>query len=170
MSARSVTSSLALVALVAGLGLAADPASAIPAFARKYRVSCTTCHDPFPRLKPFGEEFAANGFRMPDPSQEPPRETYDTGDPLLHLVRSVPLAVRMEGFVAAQENATADADFETPWIFKLLSGGPIAPKISYYFYFIIEEGNVEGLEDAYLHFSKLFGSGVDLLFGQFQVS
>lgn len=160
---------LAVVALAAIAGTA-DPAGAIPAFARKYRVSCSTCHDPFPRLKPFGEEFAANGFRMPDPSQEPTRDTYDTGDPMLHLVRSVPLAVRMEGFLAAHENATAEADFEAPWVFKLLSGGPIAPKVSYYVYFILEKGEVEGLEDAYFHFSKLFGSGVDLIFGQFQVS
>jgi hypothetical protein len=170
MTARSLAAAIATAALLVALGLAADPASAIPAFARKYRVSCNTCHDPFPRLKPFGEEFAANGFRMPDPSQEPTRETYDTGDPLLQLVRSVPLAVRMEGFAAARENAAAEADFETPWVFKVLSGGPLAPKISYYVYFILEKGDVEGLEDAYFHFSKLFGSGVDLIFGQFQVS
>lgn len=170
MSSRrfALVASAALV--LAALFASADPASAIPAFARKHRISCTTCHGPFPRLKPFGEEFAGNGFRMPDPTQEPTRATHDTGDPLLELAREVPLAVRMEGYVAAHENAAAESDLETPWVFKLLSGGPIAPKVSYYVYFILERGDVEGLEDAYLHFSKLFGSGVDLLFGQFQVS
>ncbi len=170
MRARSIPAAAATVVLLATLGLAADPAAAIPAFARKYRVSCSTCHDPFPRLKPFGDEFAANGFRMPDPSQEPTRDTHDTGDPLLHLVRSVPLAVRMEGHLAAHQDAAAESDFETPWVFKLLSGGPIAPRISYYVYFILEKGEIEGLEDAYFHFSKLFGGGIDLIFGQFQVS
>jgi hypothetical protein len=165
-SSAAAVVGLALVALVAG----ADSASAIPAFARKYRQSCTTCHAPIPRLKAFGEEFAANGFRMPDAAQEPTRETHDTGDPLLQLVREVPLAVRLEGHVAVHENAAAETDLETPWVFKVLSGGPIAPRISYYVYFILEKGDVEGLEDAYLHFSKLFGTGVDLLFGQFQVS
>ena len=59
------------------------PAEAIPAFARKYQFSCSTCHAPVPRLKPFGEAFAARGFRLEDPSQEPPRATYDVGDPTL---------------------------------------------------------------------------------------
>jgi hypothetical protein len=51
-----------------------------------------------------------------------------------------------------------------------MSGGPLSPKISYYFYFIVEKGEVEGLEDAYLQFNSLFGSKIDLIFGQFQVS
>jgi hypothetical protein len=42
----------------------ATDALAIPAFARKYDMSCTTCHAPFPKLKPFGEEFAGNGFQL----------------------------------------------------------------------------------------------------------
>ena len=46
---------------------AARPAEAIPAFARKYQFSCSTCHAPAPRLKPFGEAFAARGFRLEDP-------------------------------------------------------------------------------------------------------
>jgi len=49
---------------------AAGDAAAIPAFARKYRISCTTCHAPAPRLKAFGEEFAGRGFRMEE-AQEP---------------------------------------------------------------------------------------------------
>ena len=31
---------------------------AIPAFARKYKMSCKTCHAPIPRLKAYGDEFA----------------------------------------------------------------------------------------------------------------
>jgi hypothetical protein len=41
------------------------PASAIPAFARKYGTSCTTCHTIYPKLNPFGEAFRRNGFRFP---------------------------------------------------------------------------------------------------------
>jgi hypothetical protein len=40
-------------------------ASAIPAFARKYGTSCTTCHTVYPKLNPFGEAFRRNGFRFP---------------------------------------------------------------------------------------------------------
>ncbi|MGD8863619.1 MAG: hypothetical protein PVI30_26630 [Myxococcales bacterium] len=37
----------------------------MPAFARKYQTSCTTCHTVFPALNSFGEAFRRNGFRFP---------------------------------------------------------------------------------------------------------
>lgn len=40
-------------------------AHAIPAFARRYETSCTTCHTVFPRLNPFGEAFRRNAYRFP---------------------------------------------------------------------------------------------------------
>ena len=50
------------------LALTASPALAtknlIPAFARKYGVSCQLCHAPVPKLTPAGEKFAANGLRI----------------------------------------------------------------------------------------------------------
>ena len=45
--------------------LPARPASAIPAFSRKYETSCTTCHTIYPKLNPFGEAFRRNGYRFP---------------------------------------------------------------------------------------------------------
>ena len=44
---------------------ASTRAGAVPAFARKYKTSCTTCHTIFPKLNPFGEQFRRNGFRFP---------------------------------------------------------------------------------------------------------
>ena len=168
---RHRTAALFVLAAVALLAVAsARDAGAIPAFARKYRMSCSTCHAPFPRLKPFGEEFAGRGFRMEDPSQEPPRATYDTGDPWLVLARELPLAIRLDGYASWKENTEAEVDFETPWSFKLLSGGPISRSISYYVYAIIEKGESIKLEDTFVQFRELFGAPLDLTFGQFQVS
>ena len=164
-------SPLVAVALLGAAGLtllAASDAGAIPAFARKYQISCTTCHAPFPRLKPYGEEFAARGFRMEE-GQEPARATYDVGDPLLRLARDLPLAMRLEGYFSWKEFSDAEYDFETPWVWKLLSGGPVSEDVSYYVYFLMEQGEIVGLEDAYLQLNDLGGSGVDLIFGQFQV-
>jgi len=166
------TTSKIFLGLLAGVTLAvlSTPAAAIPAFARKYSLSCTACHAPFPRLTAFGEEFAARGFRMPDPEVEAEKTEQPTGDPLLKLMKSVPLALRAEGHLTYRENQEPDNAFEAPWYFKVLSGGPIGEKVSYYGYFIIEKGDVVGLEDAFLHFQQLFGSGIDLIAGQFQVS
>lgn len=40
-------------------------AFAIPAFARKYATSCSTCHVAYPVLNAFGKAFRAHGYRMP---------------------------------------------------------------------------------------------------------
>ena len=50
----------------------------IPAFARKYNMSCKVCHSPFPKLKPYGEDFAGNGFVLKDkdPAISVPRPSY----------------------------------------------------------------------------------------------
>lgn len=162
---------LASTALLAGVmfALGAPSAEAIPAFARRYQFSCSTCHAPVPRLKPFGEAFAARGFRLEDPSQEPPRATYDTGDPTLRLLREVPLAVRVDGYGSFKDDVRAETDVEWPWAVKVLSGGPLHDRISYYLYFILEKGGVEGLEDAYLQFNQPFSLPVTLMAGQFQV-
>ncbi len=44
--------------------LAAAEARAIPAFARKYKTSCNTCHVAIPKLNDFGEAFRLNGFKI----------------------------------------------------------------------------------------------------------
>lgn len=160
-----------LAALAASAALAAllpEPASAIPAFARRYRFSCTTCHTAFPQLRPFGSEFAGRGFAL-EPGQEPAGASIDAGDPLLALPRHFPLAVRFDAFAQASEE-TPEVDFQAPWIVKLLTGGQIAPKVGFYAYFIIEEGEVIGFEDAYVHFDEVFGAPLDVLVGQFQLS
>ena len=38
---------------------------AIPAFARQYNTSCTTCHSDFPKLNDFGRAFKDAGFKFP---------------------------------------------------------------------------------------------------------
>jgi hypothetical protein len=156
-------------AVAAVVLLSAVPSEAIPAFARKYQFSCSTCHSPAPRLKPFGEAFAARGFRLEDPSQEPPRATYDVGDPTLRLMRELPLAVRLEGYASFGEKERLNVDMQFPWVFKVLSGGQINQQFSYYFYYIIEKGAGGGLEDAWIQINKPFKLPIDLTVGQFQV-
>lgn len=147
----------------------ADSAYSIPAFARKYNFSCNVCHYVAPKLKPFGEEFAGNGFQIPD--KEPARFFRNTGDPELSLMRELPIALRLELFGEYENDRSANVDFKTPYIVKFLSGGNIAQDISYYFYyFISERGEMAGVEDAFFMFNDLFGSDLDAYIGQFQVS
>ena len=163
----SLISAIAIIVVII-LSCATD-SQAIPAFARKYRMSCNTCHAPVPRLKPYGDEFAGNGFVLKD--QEAPRYFVETGDPNLSLIRELPFAIRLEGFVQNLTRTDKGTDFSFPYNLKLLSGGAIAKDIAYYFYFFMSEhGEVVGLEDAYVMFNNLGGSDLDIYVGQFQVS
>ena len=140
---------------------------AIPAFARKYNMTCKTCHSPFPKLKPYGDEFAGNGFVLKD--QDAPRYFVETGDPELSLIRDLPLALRLEGYVTYNQSNTEKSDFTTPLLFKLLTGGAITKDVSYYVYYILENGEAGKIEDAWLMFNNVLGSELDLTIGQFQV-
>ena len=40
------------------------PVSALPAFARKYGMPCSSCHEAWPMLSPFGQRFKDNGYQM----------------------------------------------------------------------------------------------------------
>ena len=156
------------IIIVATVIIVAGDLFAIPAFARKYNMSCKTCHSPIPYLKPYGNEFAANGFVLKD--KDAPRYFVQTGDDRLSLIRDFPLAVRIQGYVTYNEENEEQFDIGTPSAFKIMSGGSITKDVSYYAYYILESGEPGKIEDAWLMFNNMFGSELDLTVGQFQVS
>jgi hypothetical protein len=56
-----LTVGLVLVFLVLG---ASRPANALPAFARKYGLRCSACHESWPMLNYFGQKFKDNGYQL----------------------------------------------------------------------------------------------------------
>jgi hypothetical protein len=167
---RKALCQIALMAAVLIIIVPQNRCDAIPAFARKYQISCQVCHSPaMPRLKAFGEEFATAGFRMT--KYESPRYFIDTGDDRLSLFREFPIAVRFDGFVTYNFNDAGQTDFGAPFVLKILSGGEISDKLSYYFYFLLNErGAIAGIEDAFLSYNDLLGTGINVYLGQFQAS
>lgn len=172
----------AAVALAAaGFALAAPATQAMPAFARQYDMSCAACHDAFPRLNAFGEHFRDSNFRLPNWRTQ---NTVDTQDDMLVLPKFPPLAIRAQAYVQARQGenvdpvsgasaADSEADFQAPYLIKLLSSAPLSDHITYYFYGIFAEkgGNGETLiEDAWFRHDDAFGSGVGTMLGQFQLS
>src|SRR5215469_10692625 len=61
---RTMTGVLGLCAVLI-LALYSPALHAIPAFARQYQTSCTTCHSDFPKLNDFGKAFKDAGFKFP---------------------------------------------------------------------------------------------------------
>ena len=113
--APRLTAVVAFVLLVGFPG--ALEASAIPAFARRYRTSCSTCHYAAPKLNPLGEAFRLNGYRFPindklfrkdDPvslGAKPWKELWPRAIWPGELAESVPLSLRITNDVTAVRNA-----------------------------------------------------------------
>jgi hypothetical protein len=167
---RVVLYQIAIVVFILIILVPGKSCYALPAFARKYQISCQVCHSPvIPRLKAFGDEFAGNGFRMT--KYESPRYFIQTGDDRLSLFRELPLAIRLDGFVTSNFEKSGKTEFASPFILKILSGGELSDKLSYYFYFLMNEGgSIVGVEDAFIMYHDLFKSGFNLYLGQFQAS
>ena len=119
---------------------------AMPVFARKYNLSCSTCHSAFPRLNAFGEQFAGDNMRLPNWKDT----TISGGDDMLALPDTVPLAIRAQAYVQKREAntidiidgsviASADTDIQSPYQIKLLSSAPLSDHITYYFFAIFAE-------------------------------
>ena len=169
-SALITVGSLVIIILGVILLSRPEPVEAIPAFARKYSMSCTTCHAPIPRLKAYGDDFAGNGFVLAD--QEATRYFVKTGDDHLDLIRDLPIALRLEGYVKHQTETGRETDFSSPYKLKLLSGGSLTDNVAYYFvFFLSERGEVIGLEDALFMFNDILEEqDLDFYIGQFQAA
>ena len=96
--------SLFCPALLAGVivaGLTAEPASAIPGFARKYKVECSNCHSAMPYLNANGRAFKEAGYRLVDShgkidkSMESTERVSDSQS----LEKYFPIGARFKGYV-----------------------------------------------------------------------
>ncbi len=173
----SVTAFLVLCASL--LALSTQSASAMPEFARRYDLTCAACHSAFPRLNKFGEHFAKSNMRLPNWMET----SQQLGDDRLALPDHVPLAIRAQAYVQARQGKAIDpitgtsqsaaTDFQSPYLVKVLSSAPLSENITYYFYAIFGEKGENGtvvVEDAWFSYANLFGSGIDMMLGQFSLS
>ncbi|GEM_PF-6394122 len=100
--------------LLVGVGLLTPSAWALPAYARKYQLSCTTCHTVYPQLNAYGHQFRRNGYRLPDevnkgaPAAQPP----STEDNALH---HQPQSSRVPAASTAQSSSAASPDTQV-WL------------------------------------------------------
>lgn len=146
---RSAVLALALTALA---GVAAPPAGATPAYARRYGVMCQTCHAPLPpRLNNVGIAFRKLGFRMPDADEEG-RLTIKTVP-----AHGIGEAASIVADVAARSDKEAEpgenrTTFELSEV-ELVAGTAIGNRLSAQTMFVPwDEGEIE-LENAEVQFN-----------------
>ncbi|RMD99959.1 MAG: hypothetical protein D6814_04585 [Calditrichaeota bacterium] len=147
--------------------------SAIPAWARKYKTTCATCHISYPKLNAFGRAFMMNGYQFPggveadkEQAKEKPvsmgSEAYKRVWPDAiwpnALPATVPLAVVVENAAVYLPNAPAGepklsfGDF--PEEVEVLSGGNFSDNISFFAELAFEGGEAE-LEMAHISFDNI---------------
>ena len=124
--------------------LLVNQAEAVPAFARKYKTSCSTCHYAFPKLNAFGKAFFNNGFRYPEgqDAEMTKEETVSLGSQAYKKVwpdaiwptdmpGTAPLSVHSIGRFHYFES-NSQSTFEIPHEFELFFSGTFDDKISYF--------------------------------------
>jgi len=154
---------------------------AIPAFARKYKTACATCHNNWPELNDFGRAFKINGFKFPkDDDQfvkEPPlmlgasaqkeafpNSIYPGELPIL------PIAFRYSGYLsytseqpkelAAVNGYVPPTDLFAPNTFTILAAGNFGSSISFWIDNDISTGGsgaAGGLGDGYIKANDFLG-------------
>lgn len=80
MQTTLVPSAFRIYIVVYFLIMATLPVRAMPMFARKLNVPCSTCHTTIPRLNETGYRFRAAGFRMPEEISKTEEKKFDVAD------------------------------------------------------------------------------------------
>lgn len=166
---RLSTATVAIVACIAGvlpLFMVPDPAHAIPAFARKYNVNCTTCHTAPPVLNEYGQRFLENGYQLPGTEDGGVIGKKKLGDLSLDDVTNY-LAFRLVGNVVqnwgyqrqnSAEGIENKTEFTFPDNFVLFAGGTVTKNVG----FMVELGHeVDGgstaVERGFVTFNNIGG-------------
>lgn len=172
-----------IVAVFVGIMLlsATPRLGAIPAFARKYKTACATCHNNWPELNDFGRAFKINGFKFPkdddqfvkDPplmlgaeaqKEQFPYSIYPGELPIL------PIAFRYSGYLSytspqsaagvAASGYSPSTTLFTPNTFTIISAGSFGPSTAFWIDNDISTGGsgaAGGLGDGYIKANNFLG-------------
>jgi hypothetical protein len=137
--------------------LAPISAQAIPAFARKYQLRCTACHEAWPALNDFGRAFRDNGYQL----------QLGKDDPTTTPAGYWPIALRVTPHYerTSTNHQTTDQGSTTVTsggrigavAFDLLTAGTLGHNVSFLFVPTVDDGEVS-VESAWVRFDNLGGS------------
>src|SRR5579871_131483 len=132
-----------ITVLLVALGVAMQPALAVPSFARQTGMACEACHTVFPELTHFGRVFKANGYTLTNLKQV--RDVSGKKEELLALSQMAPLSIMAQvsytqiktgvpdlaaaGAPGVAQNGTAGF----PQQLSLFYAGKIAPNFGAFF-------------------------------------
>src|SRR5712671_1408208 len=155
-----LAAAFALASLILG---ACQPANAFPAFARKYGLRCSACHESWPMLNYFGQKFKDNGYQLMNDRDAP---IWQNPSYWPITLRITPFWSRESTNKVAVDNAALDATVEqkiTTTGFNLsgldiLTGGTLEKNITFLLVPSSDETGVFHFESASVRFDNLFRS------------
>jgi hypothetical protein len=151
---------LVLVTLVA----TESPVLAIPAFARRYETSCTTCHVVPPKLNAFGVAFKNLGYRMPDDERFIKQPDVPMGAPAWKklwpkavwpgaIPDRIPLSVGTEMVADVAPSEPVQLNFAFPEEVEFLAGGTLGDSLSFFSELAFEFGDAVEVDLERGHFN-----------------
>ena len=154
------------------------PAHAIPAFARKYGLPCSACHEAWPKLNSFGQSFRDYGYQLMN----------DRDAPIYQQPSYWPAAMRITPhwhFETSTRQAidSIPGDATSPTIegninyssfdltgIDLLTGGTLAKNVSFLLVPSIADVNTISFESAWVRLDNVFGTRwLNFKFGKHEI-
>jgi hypothetical protein len=159
-----------VVAGVLVAGLSPPPVEAFPAFARKYGLRCTACHEAWPVLNDFGRAFRDNGYQT----------LLGKDDPTTTLPAYIPISIRLTPHYEFDSTSKQDTDQGLKTLragsvatvgIDLLTGGTLGRHVSF---LVVPTGFTASsgvfLESAWLRFDNIKDSSwLNLKLGRHEV-
>ncbi len=150
-------------------------ASALPAFARKYGLRCSACHEAWPMLNYFGQKFKDNGYQLMNDRDAPIWQNPSYWPvtfriiPYWHRERTNKVQVDSPGGIGAGEAQITSHGFDLSGL-DFHTGGTIEKNISFY---VLPSSDPTGsfhFETVMGRFDNLFGSSwLNLKMGKFEL-
>jgi hypothetical protein len=167
---KRLASALLLAAFF--LLFSASPAHAIPAFARKYGLRCSACHEAWPMLNYFGQKFKDNGYQLMNDRDAPIWQNNGYWPVTMRITpswhRESSDKVAVDQAASGQQRITAHG-FDVGGL-DMLSGGTLDKNISFLFVLSSDENAAFHFESVNARLDNLFGSPwLNLKMGKFEL-
>ena len=155
------------------LAITSQPAQAIPAFARKYGLPCSACHEAWPKLNNFGQVFKDNGYQLENDRDSPIFQnnayfpiTFRI-TPQWHLEHTQRVQVDGPGTSIEQNITTSGFDLSG---IDIWTAGTLYKNISFQVLPSSDATAAFHFESAWVRFDNLFGSHwLNLKFGKHEL-
>lgn len=105
-------------------------ANAIPAFAKKHNLKCTTCHTAFPKLNAAGRKYKTNGYRLDEELAGEVQRNLKLADDL-EMDRSFPISGLVKGYLYDKKK-NSDSKTRSLHEVELMIAGNVFKNVSFW--------------------------------------